>query len=233
MRAADLQRCGSFFQIKSIIHDSFRIVYAPPPRHRERGWIEEARRDIQGADTISSLRPLVTAEDEKIDSASNHIDGKNTHSLRGIDDQNKVIATTPAAQCSEILSKTGRELDRASHENACVCCDTSLKIIHIDDTAISRTHKIHSIPLLKPGQRTTGKFVSRAQYISAMSENSRDEVHPMRCAVCKGNAARIRINKTRELLAYLYDLAKQTVPCHVTMLCHFVVVAGAFASCKA
>src|SRR5881396_3645220 len=76
MRAADLQRCGSFFQIKPIIHDSFRIAYAPPPRLRERGWIEEARRDIQGADTISSLRPLVTAEDEKIDAASNHVNGE-------------------------------------------------------------------------------------------------------------------------------------------------------------
>ena len=86
--------------------------------------------------------------------------------------------------------------------------------------------------MLKPGQRTTGEFVSRAQYISAMIENSRDEVHPMRCAVCKGNAARIRINKTRELLPYLFGLAEPTLPSNVAVLCHFVVVAFAFPSCK-
>src|SRR5437016_6345730 len=107
MRAPNFKRCGSFFQVQPIIYDSFRIAYAPPPRHRKRGWIEEARRDIQAADTISSLRPLVSAEDEKIDSAVNHVNGENTHSLRGIDDENQFAITTQSAQGNEILSKAG------------------------------------------------------------------------------------------------------------------------------
>src|SRR6266566_5792183 len=232
MRAPNLKRCGSFFQIQPIIHDSFRIACAPPPRHRKRSWIEEARRDIQAADTISSLRPLVTAENEKINTAVNNVNGKNAHSLRGINDRNQVAFTTQSAQCNEIVSKTGCELDIAGHENACLRCDASLNIVHIDDTAISRTHKMNPISLLKPGQRATGEFISRAQHISAMIENARDEVHPMRGAICKRDAARIPINETRELLAYLFDLAKPTVPCNVTMFCHFVVVALSFASGK-
>ena len=63
-----------------------------------------------------------------------------------------------------------------------------------------------------------------------MAEHSRDQVHAMRGAVCKRDAARLRIDKSRELLAYLLGLAEPTLPRNVAMLCHFVVVAFAFAS---
>src|SRR5439155_10984127 len=99
-------------------------------------------------------------------------------------------------------------------------CYASLNIVHNDDTEIIRPHKMNTISLLKPGQRATGEFISRAQLNSAMIENARDEVHPMRGAICNRDTARIRINKTREPLAYLFDLAKPTVPCNVTMFCH-------------
>ncbi len=52
----------------------------------------------------------------------------------------------------------------------------------------------------------------------------------MRCAVCKSNAARIPINKARDFLPNLFDLAQPAFPCNVAMFRHFVVVAFSFAS---
>src|SRR5207244_354315 len=98
MRAADLQRCGGLFQIQPIIYDRFRIAGTPPPRTWEGGWAEKTRREVQPTDTIPSLRPLVSAEDQKINAAVNHIDGKNTYPLRGIDNKDYVAFTTQTAQ---------------------------------------------------------------------------------------------------------------------------------------
>src|SRR5439155_1845741 len=165
MRAANLKCCGSFFQIQPIVYDGLRIANAPPPRSRERGWVEEARRDVQATDTISSLRPLVSTEDQKINTAVNHVNRKDTHSLSTINDKGQVVFTTQSPQCREILSKTGGELDITAHEHACVRREALLNIIQVGDATLSRAHKIHSISLLKPGQRATGKFISRAQHI--------------------------------------------------------------------
>ena len=52
----------------------------------------------------------------------------------------------------------------------------------------------------------------------------------MRSAVCKRNAARLRINKGGDFLAYLLGLTQPALPGDVAILCHFVVIAFAFAS---
>src|SRR5207247_11392484 len=111
-------------------------------RCSNRRLLDTSQRDIQATDTISGLRPLVSAEDKKIDTAVNHVNGENTHSLRGINDKNQVAFTTQSAQCNEIVSKTGCELDIAGHENACLRCDPSLNIVQPDETASSRMDKL-------------------------------------------------------------------------------------------
>jgi cysteine desulfurase / selenocysteine lyase len=44
--------------IDFLVFSGYKWVQAPPPCHRKRGWIEEARRDIQAADTVSAALTL-------------------------------------------------------------------------------------------------------------------------------------------------------------------------------
>jgi selenocysteine lyase/cysteine desulfurase len=44
--------------IEFLVFSGYKWAQAPPPCHRKRGWIEEARRDIQAADTVSAALTL-------------------------------------------------------------------------------------------------------------------------------------------------------------------------------
>jgi hypothetical protein len=65
-----------------------------------------------------------------------------------------------------------------------------------------------------------------------MVENSRNQVHAMRGAVCKRDAARVGMNEIGELLPDLFGLEEPTIPGDVAMLCHFVVITFSLPSSK-
>src|SRR5438067_2325583 len=136
MGTADLQRGGRFLQIQTIIDHGLWVARTPPPCNWEALGFQKPRGDVHPADTISSLCPLVSAENQEIYAAVNHVDGKHSHPLGGVDNKNQVAFPAQSAQCNEILSEASCELDVARHEHACFRCDASLNVRQVNDAAI-------------------------------------------------------------------------------------------------
>src|SRR5207253_4102800 len=179
MRASDFERRGRFFQVQTIIDYRFGIADTPPTGNRETLDIEKAWRDVQAADTVAGLGPFVSAENQEIDTAGKHVNGKDAHALCRINHKNQFAFTTKSTQRYEILPEAGSELHIACDQNACFRSDAPLNIMQIDNASVSRAHKVNAISLLKPRQGATWKFIRRTQHVSAMLEDSGDQVHPV------------------------------------------------------
>src|SRR5437763_7654614 len=88
--AADLQRRSRLLQIQPIVYDTLRVADTPPPRNWEALGIQKTRADVETTYAVPSLRPLVSAENQKVDTAGDRIDRKHAHPLRCIYDKNQV-----------------------------------------------------------------------------------------------------------------------------------------------
>src|SRR5213594_1764513 len=97
MRATDFKRSGCLLQIQTVIDHRLWIADTPPACNRKRTGVEESRRDVQAAHAITRLGPLISAENQEVDTAGNHVDGKDTHALSGIDHENQFPLTTQTA----------------------------------------------------------------------------------------------------------------------------------------